>query len=85
MVVGFAAKYQFNLYQVVNLVEAPVPILGEFNESFLELPKDLLTMVSLIISGSANKYLSWLHFLVFWECCLAKMQTSVWIGLQTSL
>ncbi|XP_039156222.1 glycine--tRNA ligase, chloroplastic/mitochondrial 2-like [Eucalyptus grandis] len=33
------------LNEVVNLVEAPVPILGEFNESFLELPKDLLTMV----------------------------------------
>ncbi|XP_048128782.1 glycine--tRNA ligase, chloroplastic/mitochondrial 2 isoform X2 [Rhodamnia argentea] len=33
------------LNEVVNLVEAPVPILGEFNKSFLELPKDLLTMV----------------------------------------
>ncbi|KAI3434209.1 Glycine--tRNA ligase [Psidium guajava] len=33
------------LNEVVNLVEAPVPILGEFNESFLELPKDLLTTV----------------------------------------
>ncbi|XP_030463262.1 glycine--tRNA ligase, chloroplastic/mitochondrial 2 [Syzygium oleosum] len=33
------------LNEVVNLVEAPVPILGKFNESFLELPKDLLTMV----------------------------------------
>lgn len=32
--------------QVVNLVEAPVPILGKFDESFLELPKDLLIMVS---------------------------------------
>ncbi|KAJ0112592.1 hypothetical protein Patl1_00101 [Pistacia atlantica] len=30
---------------VVNLVEAPVPILGKFKESFLELPEDLLTMV----------------------------------------
>lgn len=33
------------LDEVVNLVEAPVPILGKFKESFLELPKDLLTMV----------------------------------------
>ncbi|KAK4782824.1 hypothetical protein SAY86_007198 [Trapa natans] len=33
------------LNEVVNLVEAPVPILGKFNESFLELPDDLLTMV----------------------------------------
>lgn len=30
----------------MNLVEAPVPILGKFDESFLELPKDLLIMVS---------------------------------------
>ncbi|GAV59119.1 tRNA-synt_2e domain-containing protein/tRNA_synt_2f domain-containing protein [Cephalotus follicularis] len=33
------------LDEVVNLVEAPVPILGKFKESFLDLPKDLLTMV----------------------------------------
>ncbi|KAK4569205.1 hypothetical protein RGQ29_004560 [Quercus rubra] len=33
------------LDEVVNLVEAPVPVLGKFKESFLELPKDLLTMV----------------------------------------
>lgn len=33
------------LNEVVNLVEAPVPVLGKFDESFLELPKDLLTMV----------------------------------------
>ncbi|GMN55646.1 hypothetical protein TIFTF001_024756 [Ficus carica] len=33
------------LNEVANLVEAPVPVLGEFNESFLELPNDLLTMV----------------------------------------
>ncbi|XP_031397010.1 glycine--tRNA ligase, chloroplastic/mitochondrial 2 isoform X1 [Punica granatum] len=33
------------LNEVVNLVEAPVPILGRFNESFMELPDDLLTMV----------------------------------------
>ncbi|KAI9094510.1 hypothetical protein K1719_026630 [Acacia pycnantha] len=33
------------LDEVANLVEAPVPVLGQFKESFLELPKDLLTMV----------------------------------------
>ncbi|XP_022733665.1 glycine--tRNA ligase, chloroplastic/mitochondrial 2 isoform X4 [Durio zibethinus] len=33
------------LSEVVNLVEAPVPVLGKFNESFLELPDELLTMV----------------------------------------
>ncbi|XP_042027654.1 glycine--tRNA ligase, chloroplastic/mitochondrial 2-like isoform X4 [Salvia splendens] len=33
------------LDEVVNLVEAPHPVLGEFSESFLELPKDLLIMV----------------------------------------
>ncbi|KAG6628540.1 glycine--tRNA ligase, chloroplastic/mitochondrial 2 isoform X1 [Carya illinoinensis] len=33
------------LNEVVNLVETPVPVLGKFQESFLELPKDLLTMV----------------------------------------
>ncbi|KAH7576211.1 hypothetical protein JRO89_XS01G0014100 [Xanthoceras sorbifolium] len=33
------------LNEVVNLVMAPVPILGMFKESFLELPEDLLTMV----------------------------------------
>ncbi|XP_038682833.1 glycine--tRNA ligase, chloroplastic/mitochondrial 2 isoform X2 [Tripterygium wilfordii] len=33
------------LNEVVNLVEAPVPVLGKFDESFLELPEDLLTMV----------------------------------------
>ncbi|KAK1324482.1 hypothetical protein QJS10_CPA01g02805 [Acorus calamus] len=32
--------------EVVNLVEAPVPILGRFDESFLELPKDILIMVA---------------------------------------
>ncbi|RZC69221.1 hypothetical protein C5167_032320 [Papaver somniferum] len=31
--------------EVVNLVEAPIPILGKFNKSFLELPKELLIMV----------------------------------------
>ncbi|KAK9102892.1 hypothetical protein Sjap_020146 [Stephania japonica] len=33
------------LDEVVNLVEAPIPILGKFKESFLQLPEDLLTMV----------------------------------------
>ncbi|CAL0324336.1 unnamed protein product [Lupinus luteus] len=33
------------LDEVVNLVEAPVPVLGSFKETFLHLPKDLLTMV----------------------------------------
>ncbi|XP_077244965.1 glycine-tRNA ligase isoform X2 [Tasmannia lanceolata] len=33
------------LEEVVNLVEAPVPILGEFDESFLDLPQELLIMV----------------------------------------
>ncbi|MED6158207.1 Glycine--tRNA ligase, chloroplastic/mitochondrial 2, partial [Stylosanthes scabra] len=33
------------LDEVVNLVEAPVPVLGKFKETFLDLPKDLLTMV----------------------------------------
>ncbi|XP_042490114.1 glycine--tRNA ligase, chloroplastic/mitochondrial 2 [Macadamia integrifolia] len=33
------------LDEVVNLVEAPVPIIGKFKESFLELPEDLLIMV----------------------------------------
>ncbi|XP_009776244.1 glycine--tRNA ligase, chloroplastic/mitochondrial 2 isoform X2 [Nicotiana tabacum] len=33
------------LDEVVNLVEAPLPVLGEFDDSFLELPKELLIMV----------------------------------------
>ncbi|XP_057549240.1 glycine--tRNA ligase, chloroplastic/mitochondrial 2 isoform X2 [Amaranthus tricolor] len=33
------------LDEVVNLIEAPSPILGKFDKSFLMLPKDLLTMV----------------------------------------
>lgn len=33
------------LDEVVNLVEAPIPVLGKFKESFLVLPKDLLVMV----------------------------------------
>ncbi|KAL9303592.1 hypothetical protein ACSQ67_020855 [Phaseolus vulgaris] len=37
------AKFLFQ--KVVNLVEAPFPVLGKFKETFLDLPKDLLTMV----------------------------------------
>ncbi|XP_039807710.1 glycine--tRNA ligase, chloroplastic/mitochondrial 2-like isoform X3 [Panicum virgatum] len=33
------------LKEVVNLVEAPVPILGQYDDSFLELPKDVLITV----------------------------------------
>ncbi|XP_047075185.1 glycine--tRNA ligase, chloroplastic/mitochondrial 2-like [Lolium rigidum] len=33
------------LQEVVNLVEAPLPILGRFDDSFLELPKDVLITV----------------------------------------
>ncbi|XP_072059956.1 glycine--tRNA ligase, chloroplastic/mitochondrial 2 isoform X2 [Arachis hypogaea] len=33
------------LDEVVNLVEAPIPVLGKFKETFLALPKELLTMV----------------------------------------
>ncbi|XP_022156973.1 glycine--tRNA ligase, chloroplastic/mitochondrial 2 isoform X2 [Momordica charantia] len=33
------------LDEVSNLIETPVSILGKFNNSFLELPEDLLTMV----------------------------------------
>ncbi|PIM99029.1 Glycine--tRNA ligase [Handroanthus impetiginosus] len=33
------------LDEVVNLVEAPRPVLGKFSESFLQLPKDLLITV----------------------------------------
>ncbi|XP_044962316.1 glycine--tRNA ligase, chloroplastic/mitochondrial 2 isoform X2 [Hordeum vulgare subsp. vulgare] len=33
------------LQEVVNLVEAPVPILGRYDDSFLKLPKDVLTTV----------------------------------------
>ncbi|XP_068650080.1 glycine--tRNA ligase, chloroplastic/mitochondrial 2 [Aristolochia californica] len=44
--VGGDLVLQNNLVaEVVNLVEAPVPILGRFDESFLKLPKDLLIMV----------------------------------------
>ncbi|KAF3445590.1 hypothetical protein FNV43_RR10766 [Rhamnella rubrinervis] len=42
---GHAVIQEGLLNEVVNLVEAPVSVLGEFKESFLELPKDLLTMV----------------------------------------
>ncbi|CAL5036240.1 unnamed protein product [Urochloa decumbens] len=33
------------LQEVVNLVEAPTPILGQYDDSFLELPKDVLITV----------------------------------------
>ncbi|KAK7286979.1 hypothetical protein RJT34_22367 [Clitoria ternatea] len=33
------------LDEVANLVEAPISVLGKFKETFLDLPKDLLTMV----------------------------------------
>ncbi|XP_062233860.1 glycine--tRNA ligase, chloroplastic/mitochondrial 2 isoform X2 [Phragmites australis] len=33
------------LKEVINLVEAPVPILGRYDDSFLELPKDVLITV----------------------------------------
>ncbi|VVA89565.1 unnamed protein product [Arabis nemorensis] len=33
------------LNEVANLVEAPVPLIGKFEESFLELPDELLTIV----------------------------------------
>ncbi|CAN6166245.1 unnamed protein product [Urochloa humidicola] len=33
------------LQEVVNLVEAPTPILGQYDDSFLELPKDILITV----------------------------------------
>ncbi|XP_039134107.1 LOW QUALITY PROTEIN: glycine--tRNA ligase, chloroplastic/mitochondrial 2 [Dioscorea cayenensis subsp. rotundata] len=52
------------LNEVANLVEAPVPILGKFDESFLELPKDILIMVMQkhqryfhLIDDSSNKLL----------------------------
>ncbi|KAK1274219.1 hypothetical protein QJS04_geneDACA012516 [Acorus gramineus] len=42
---GYLPIQKSLLMEVVNLVEAPVPILGRFDESFLELPKDILIMV----------------------------------------
>ncbi|GKU88509.1 hypothetical protein SLEP1_g2761 [Rubroshorea leprosula] len=42
---GNAVIQENLLNEVVNLVEAPVPVLGKFKESFLDLPEDLLTMV----------------------------------------
>ncbi|CAM0912319.1 unnamed protein product [Alopecurus aequalis] len=41
---GFIAPDSL-LQEVVNLVEAPVPILGRYDGSFLELPKDVLITV----------------------------------------
>ena len=46
--------------QVVNLVEAPVPILGRYDDSFLELPKDVLTTVCSDLDGDAYK----LHYIL---------------------
>ncbi|KAL5718895.1 glycine--tRNA ligase [Ranunculus cassubicifolius] len=42
---GHLVNHNSLLEEVVNLVEAPVPILGKFNETFLNLPEDLLIMV----------------------------------------
>ncbi|XP_038874263.1 glycine--tRNA ligase, chloroplastic/mitochondrial 2 isoform X2 [Benincasa hispida] len=42
---GKTVIHESLLDEVVNLVETPVSILGKFNDSFLELPEDLLTMV----------------------------------------
>ncbi|KAH7658016.1 Glycine--tRNA ligase protein [Dioscorea alata] len=36
------------LNEVANLVEAPVPVVGKFDEAFLELPKDILIMASTV-------------------------------------
>ena len=41
--------------QVVNLVEAPMPILGRYDDSFLELPKDVLITVCSHFDGDAYK------------------------------
>uniref|UniRef100_A0A453Q9Y7 glycine--tRNA ligase n=2 Tax=Aegilops tauschii subsp. strangulata TaxID=200361 RepID=A0A453Q9Y7_AEGTS len=48
------------LQEVVNLVEAPVPILGRYDDSFLELPKDVLTTVCSDLDGDAYK----LHYIL---------------------
>ncbi|CAN8239953.1 unnamed protein product [Cochlearia groenlandica] len=42
---GRVVVQQNLLNEVANLVEAPVPLIGKFKESFLELPKELLTIV----------------------------------------
>ncbi|CAH9136448.1 unnamed protein product [Cuscuta epithymum] len=42
---GFPIVQTGLLNEVVNLVEAPVPVLGKFKDTFLELPKELLIMV----------------------------------------
>ncbi|KAH7665777.1 Glycine--tRNA ligase protein [Dioscorea alata] len=36
------------LNEVANLVEAPAPVMGKFDEAFLELPKDILIMASTV-------------------------------------
>jgi glycyl-tRNA synthetase len=40
--------------QVVNLVEAPLPILGRYDDSFLELPKDVLITVCSDFNGDVR-------------------------------
>ncbi|CAN6936790.1 unnamed protein product [Brassica oleracea] len=42
---GRVVVQQNLLNEVANLVEAPVPLIGKFKESFLELPDELLTIV----------------------------------------
>ncbi|URD90924.1 Glycyl-tRNA synthetase alpha subunit [Musa troglodytarum] len=42
---GYIIMQSSLVEEVVNLVEAPVAILGRFDESFLDLPKDILIMV----------------------------------------
>lgn len=42
---GRVVVQQNLLNEVANLVEAPVPLIGKFKESFLELPEELLTIV----------------------------------------
>ncbi|CAL9138371.1 unnamed protein product [Musa acuminata var. zebrina] len=42
---GYVIMQSSLVEEVVNLVEAPVAILGRFDESFLDLPKDILIMV----------------------------------------
>ncbi|KAF5195431.1 Glycine--trna ligase beta subunit, partial [Thalictrum thalictroides] len=44
-VCGHLVNHNSLLEEIVNLVEAPTPILGKFDQSFLELPEDLLIMV----------------------------------------
>ncbi|GJN29961.1 hypothetical protein PR202_gb18231 [Eleusine coracana subsp. coracana] len=43
------------LQEVINLVEAPVPILGRYDSSFLELPKDVLITVCSVANGTIRE------------------------------